>query len=68
MSITNDTRFKTFQQYKDYFAPSPEQPNYPPEIANDPDRLWGMEAARHAFDAAKRRIEEKKNRMPWEVQ
>jgi hypothetical protein len=66
MSTTTDSgelRFRTFKQYKDHFAPTPEEPDY---TGKSPEYIMGAEIARKAFEAAKRRIEKEKKRAPWE--
>jgi hypothetical protein len=63
-----EVRFRTFKEYKDYFAPSPHQPEYPPDKMDDPYYIWGIEVANRAFEKVKQRMEEEKQQAPWEKQ
>ena len=63
---SNETHFRTFQQYKRHFAPSPEAIEIPEDKKDDPYYLWGMEVARKAFEDARRKIEEERKKTPWE--
>ena len=68
MSTTTDNngqRFRTLQQYKNYFAPTPEEPEYDYSEKSE-DYKKGAELARKAFAAVKQRIEEEKKLPPWQ--
>ena len=62
---SNELRFRTFQQYKDHFAPSPEKIDY---SGKSEDYILGAEIALRAFDATKRRMEEERKLASWEKQ
>jgi len=63
MTSSNEVVFRTFQQYKKYFAPSPEIIDY---TGKSEEYIWASEAVRKAFDETRRRMEAEKKMVPWE--
>jgi len=63
-TTTNNERvFRTLQQYEDYYAPTPEEPDY---TGKSEDYIKGAELARKAFAAVKQRMEDEKKLAPWQ--
>ena len=61
----SEVQFRTMRQYKDHYAPTPEEPQ-PDYTGKSEDYIKGSELARKAFETFKRRMEEEKKLPPWQ--